>query len=150
MMAGTNAWTELIAASFGMVATAARANEMMIASGSVISARMTIMGNAACRPAEGDYAEISDMMVEKVVAITKVNQVLVEEWSAMLADTSEQAQHLGSLLFGGRSLRAGDLSGLAERWMAHGTRMVTRTMDVGGLALAPVHQQATANARRLS
>jgi hypothetical protein len=150
MTAGTNAWAELITAGSGMVVTVALANEMLIASGSVIGARMTIMGNAACRPAEGDYAEIGDMMVEKVVAITKVNQVLVEQWSAMLADTSEQAQHLGSLLFGGLPLRAGDLSGLAERWMAHGTRMVTRTMDVGGLALAPVHQQATANARRLS
>jgi hypothetical protein len=31
----------------------------------------------------------------------------------------------------------------------HGTRMITRAMDTGGLALAPVHQQATANARRL-
>jgi hypothetical protein len=28
--------------------------------------------------------------------------------------------------------------------------MITRTMESGGLALAPVHQQATANARRLS
>jgi hypothetical protein len=68
----------------------------------------------------------------------------------MLVDTSKQAQHLGSRLFGGRPLRAGDPSGLAERWMGHGTRMVTRIMDVGGLALAPVHQQAPANARRLS
>jgi hypothetical protein len=150
MTAGTNAWAELITAGSGMVATAARANETLIASGSVIGARMTIMGNAARRPAEGNYAEIGDMMVEKVLAMTKVNQVLVGEWSAMLVDTSEQAQHLGSLLFGGRPLRAGDLSGLAERWVAHGTRLVTRTMDTGGLALAPVHQQATANARRLS
>ncbi len=150
MIAGTNAWAELITAGSGMVATAALANETLIASGSVIGARMTIMGNAARRPAEGNYAEIGDMMVEKVLAMTKVNQVLVGEWSAMLVDTSEQAQHLGSLLFGGRPLRAGDLSGLAERWVAHGTRLVTRTMDTGGLALAPVHQQATANARRLS
>ena len=111
---------------------------------------MTIMGNAARSPAKGDYAEIGDMMLEKVVAVTKVNQVLVEQWSAILVDTSEQAQHLGSLLFGGRPLRAGEIAGLAERWMAHGTRMITRSMDAGGLALAPVHQQATANARRLS
>lgn len=150
MIAGTNAWVELMTAGSGMVATAALANEMLIASSSVIGARMTIMGNAACRPAEADYAEIGGMVQEKVVAITKVNQVLVGEWSAMLVDTSEQAQHLGSLLFGGRPLCAGDLSELAERWMTHGTRIVTRTMNIGGLALAPVHQQATANARRLS
>jgi hypothetical protein len=150
MKAGTAAWTELMTAGSEMVATGARATEMMLASSSVIGARMTIMSRAACHPAEGDYAEIGDMMMEKVVAVAKVNQVLVEEWSAMLVDTSEQAQHLGSLLFGRRPLRTGDLSELAERWMAHGTRMITRTMDAGGLVLAPVHRQATANARRLS
>jgi hypothetical protein len=67
----------------------------------------------------------------------------------MLRDASEQASHLGSLTLGGRPLKAVDLAPLAERWLAHGVRMMTRTMETGALALAPVHQQATANARRL-
>ncbi len=150
IIASTNAWAELAKASSNMVTTSARVNEMMVASGSVIGARMTIMGNAAHRPAEGNYAELGGMMQEKVVALSKVNQALVEQWSAMVADASEQAQHLGNLVIAGRPLSMTDLSGLAERWMAHGTRMITRTMDTGGLALAPIHQQATANARRLS
>ena len=150
MSAGTNAWTELAKASSNMMKTNMRMNEMMIASGSVIGARMTIMGKAACSPAQGDYAEIGGMAQEKVVAIGKVNQALVEQWSAMMADATEQAQHLRDLMFGGKPLSIGDLSELTERWMAHGTRMITRTMDTGGLALAPVHEQATANARRLS
>ena len=148
--AGTDTWAEMVKASSNMMKTNMRVNEMMLASGSVIGARMTIMGKAAHRPAEGDYAELGDMVQEKVVAFTKVNQALVAQWSAMLADAAEQARHLGGLLLAGRPMSASDLSGLAERWMAHGTRMVTGSMDAGGLALAPVHQQATANARRLS
>jgi hypothetical protein len=150
MSAGTNAWSELAKASANMMKTNMRVNEMMLASGSVIGARMTIMGKAACSPAQTDYAEIGGMVQEKVVAIGKVNQALVEQWSVMVADAAEQAQHLSHLMFGGKPLGIGDMSGLAERWMAHGTRMITRTMDTGGLALAPVHEQATANARRLS
>ncbi|MCZ0964249.1 hypothetical protein [Paracoccus benzoatiresistens] len=150
MKAGTAAWTDLMTAGTEMVATGARATEMMLASSSVIGARMTIMSRAACHPAEGDYAEIGDMMMEKAVAAAKVNQALVEQWSAVLIDTSEQAQHLRQLMLGGRPLHADDILELAERWTAHGMRMLTRTMDAGGLALAPVHQQATANARRLS
>jgi hypothetical protein len=149
MKAGEEAWAELMKASFGMVATSLRASEMMVASSSVIGARLTLMGNAARRPADGDYAEIGSMVLEKAIAASRVNQALVDQWSAMLLDVSEQADHLGSLVLGGRPLSAHDLSGLAKRWLAHGTRMMTRTMDVGGLALAPVHQQATANARRL-
>jgi hypothetical protein len=150
MIAGTNAWAELAKASSTMMKTNMRLNEMMIASGSVIGARMTIMSDATRSPAKGDYAEIGGMVQEKVVAITKVNKALVEQWTVMLADVTEQARHLSHLMFGGKPLSIGDLSGLTERWMAHGTRMITRTMDTGGLALAPVHQQATANARRLS
>jgi hypothetical protein len=149
MTAAHKAWAELMKASAGMVTTGLLASEMMVASGSVVSARMTIMGDAARRPLDGDYAEIGGMVIEKAVALSRVNQALVDQWSAMLRDTSEQAQHLGSLMLGGRPLKAADLAPLAERWMAHGTRMITRTMETGGLALAPVHQQATANARRL-
>ncbi|TGN47899.1 hypothetical protein E4L95_18990 [Paracoccus liaowanqingii] len=149
MMTGMNAWTELACAGLGMMTTGLRASETMAASGSVISARVSIMGNAACRPAEGDYAEITDMVVEKVVAISKVSQVIVSHWSALLVDASEQAQHLSRVMVGGRPLSTGDLAGLADRWMAHGTRIITRSMDAGGLVLAPVHQQATANAERL-
>ena len=149
MTAGHDAWAELMKASLGMMITGVQVSEMMAASGSVIGARMTIMGTAAQRPADGDYAEISGMVSEKVVAFSKVNQALVDQWSAMLLDVSEQAQHVGSSVLGGHPLGPRDLLQLTEQLLAHGTRMMTRTMATGGLALAPVHQQATANARRL-
>ena len=149
MTAGVEAWAELMKASAGLVRTSVHASEVLVASGSVIGARMTIMGTAARCPAEGDYAEINGMVSEKVVAFSRVNQALFDQWSAMLLDASEQAQHVGSSMLRGRSLGAGDLLQLADRWLAHSTRMMTRTMETGGLALAPVHQQATANARRL-
>ena len=149
MTAGGDAWAELMKAGFGMVSTSVLAGEMMIASSSVIGARMTIMGDAARHPAAGDYGEIGGMVIEKVIAVSKVGQALVDQWSEMLLDASEQAHHIGSLVLVGRPSSACDLSELAGRGLAHGTRMVTRTMGIGGLALAPVHQQATANARRL-
>ncbi len=149
MAAAEEAWAELMKASFGMVNTGVLVSEMMIASSSVVGARMTIMGNAARSPADGDYTEIGGMVLEKVIAFSKVGQALVDQWSAMLIDASEQARYLGSSVLDGRPLGARDLPGLAERGLAHGTRMITRTMETGGLALAPVHEQATVNARRL-
>ena len=149
MTAGQEAWAELMKASAGLVRTSLQTSEMLVASGSVIGARMTLMGTAARRPADGDYAELGGMVAEKVVAVSKVNQALFDQWWAMLLDASEQAQHVGGSVLGGRPLGADDLLQLADRWLAHSTRMAIRTMDAGGLALAPVHQQATANARRL-
>lgn len=150
IVAGTNAWAELAKAGSTMVTTSLQMNEMMAASGSVIGARMTIMGKAANCPAKADHAEIGGMMQEKLVALSEVNQALLAQWARMLADTSQQAQHLGSLLFAGRPASAQGMSDIAEAWLAHMTRMVTRTMDAGGLALAPVHKQVAANAKRLS
>jgi hypothetical protein len=149
MTAAYKAWAELMKAGVGVLSTSLQASEMMVASGSVIGARMTIMGKAARRPLDGDYVEIGGMVMEKAVAVSKVNEALVDQWAAMLRDASEQAGHLGSLAVSGRPLSPRDLSRLSERWLEHGTRMITRTMESGGLALAPVHQQATANARRL-
>ncbi len=149
MSAGVEAWAELVKASLGVVGTSVRVSEMMIASGSVIGARMTILGQAAHRPLDGDYAELGGMVAEKVVAISRVNQALFDQWSAMVLDASEQAQYVGRSVLGGRPLGALDLLQLTERWLVHRTRMMTRTIETGALALAPVHQQATANARRL-
>ena len=149
MTAGLEALAELMKASAGLVRTSLQASEMLVASGSVIGARMTVMGTAARRPLDGDYAELTGMVSEKVVAVSKVNQALVDQWWAMLLDASEQAQHVGGSVLRGRPLGAGDLLQLADRWVAHSVRTMTRTMETGGLALAPVHQQATANARRL-
>ena len=149
MKATQAAWAELMKASLGMVGTSIQASEMMFASSAVIGARMTIMGDAARRPLDGDYAELGGMVLEKAVAVSRVNKALVDQWSAMLLDASEQAQRVGKVVLSGRPLSPRDLSRLAEFWLAHGTRMISRTMDAGGLALAPVHQQATANARRL-
>jgi hypothetical protein len=149
MAAEKDSWNELMNAGFGMAGTVARAGEMIIASSSVVSARMTIMGSAALSPAEGDFEEIGGMLPEKVIAFSKAGEALFDQWSAMVTDATEQTHHLSQLVSGGRFLDARDLSELVERWLAHGTRLVTRTMETGGLALAPVHLQATENARRL-
>jgi hypothetical protein len=144
---GKAALADLVNACVGMFGTGVRVGETMIASNSVIGARMAIMRNAVCNPAAGDYEELGGMLGEKMVAASKVGQALFDNWFETLADAS--ALQYCSLALGGASLSARERSALGNRWMAHGTRMMSRTIDVGGLALAPVHQQATANARRL-
>lgn len=149
MAAGEEAWAELMKVSFGMVGTSVRAGEMMIASNSVVGARMTLMGDAAYSPADGDYAEIGGMMQEKVIAFSQAGQALIDQWSRMVIDTSEQTHEFSKLAFSGRPLGARELAGLADGWLAHGTRTIAMTMATGGLAMAPLHHQATENARRL-
>lgn len=150
MMAGVNAWAELMKAGIGLVGTSMRTGETMLASTSVIGMRLAVIGDAARNPARGDYAELGRMVPEKISAFSQAGQTLVEEWSALLLDASEQAYHVSSLMLRGRSLSAGDLLSLAEQTSAYGTGMIIRTMSAGELVLAPVHKKATANARRLS
>jgi hypothetical protein len=150
LIAGVNAWGELMKAALGVLSTGLKASEMMVASRNVVGARMMIMGDAVRRPADGDYVEISGMLPEKIDAFSKAGAALFSQWTSMVADASEQAQHVGSVLLRGRPLSGRDLSAFTARSLAHGTRMVTRAMETGGLALAPVHLQATANAQRLS
>ena len=149
MGAGKDALTELTNVSFGVVDTNIQAGEMLYASVSVISARMTLMCSAACSPATGDYAEIGSMVQEKRVAFSKVGHAVFEQWSAMVIETSLQAQAFGKLAFSGHHLSSRDLQTLTEEWLSHGTRMLAMSMQTGGLAMAPLHQQSTENARRL-
>lgn len=149
MAAGQDALTELTKVSFGMLGTNMQAGEMMVASGSVIGARMALMCNAAVSPATGDYDEIGGMMQEKMVAFSQVGHAFFDQWSAMMIDTTKQVQESSNLAFGGRPLTGQDIQTLTEGWLAHGTRMLAMSMETGGLAMAPLHQHSTENALRL-
>lgn len=150
MIAGVNAWGELAKAALGTVSTGLAATETMIASGRVVGARTTIIGDAFHRPMECDHVELGGMLPEKILAFSKSASVLFDHWVSTVLDASEQAHQAGLLALRGRALHAMDLTSFADRSIARATKMVTRTIEVGGLILAPVHQQATANAKRLN
>ncbi len=149
MIAGVHAWGELFKAAFGTISMGLAATEVMIASGKVVGARSTIIGDALRRPMDCDHVELGGMLPEKLLAFSKSASVLLNHWVSTVLDVSEQAHQAGLLACQGRALHPVELSGFADRSIARGTKIMTRTIEVGGLVLAPVHQQVTANAKRL-
>ena len=149
MNAGTSAWGELMKASLGTVQTVIQTNEMLWASGTVIGSRLGTMVAAARDPLRGDYVELGRMIPEKVKAFSEAGNALIDHWSALFLHSSYQAHLVGSLFLSGQALRPSELAGLAARATAHATSIMTTTMETAGIALAPVHAGATANARRL-
>jgi hypothetical protein len=89
-------------------------------------------------------------VAENILAFSKSASVLFDHWVSTMLDVSEQAHQTGLLALEGRALHTLELSAFADRSIARGTKMMTRTIEFGGLVLAPVHQQATANAKRLN
>ena len=149
MIAAIDAWAEVVDAGFGMVETGIRTQEMLVASGSVIGKRMAAMGYAARHPARGDYSELARMVPEKVAAFSEAGRIVTREWSAGLLDASRHAHHVSSVVLRGQLPSASELVSLGTKTAAHGTRAVTRAMSASGRVLAPIHGQATSNARRL-
>ena len=150
MIAGVYAWGELLKAALGTISTGLAATEVVIASGKVLGARTTIIGDALRRPMDCDYVELGGMLPEKILAFSSSASVLFDHWVSTMLDVSEQAHQTGLLALQGRALHTVELSAFADGSIARGTKMMTRTIEVGGLVLAPVHQQATANAKRLA
>ena len=103
MIAGVYAWGELLKAAFGTVSTGLAATEVGIASGKVVGARMTIIGDALRRPMDCDYVELGGMLPEKILAFSKSASVLFDYWVSTMLDVSEQAHQTGLLALEGRA-----------------------------------------------
>jgi hypothetical protein len=146
-MTGIEGGISLMRAGFGMFEAGIRFGEMMIASQSVIGARVGMMQAAAQSPLDGDYAELGRMVPEKVAALSRSGAALSEEWRKMQGDMFDQWREWGTLMSAMPSV--GRLHAFGERSAARGTRTLVRSMGAGGVALDPVHKAATANARRL-
>jgi hypothetical protein len=89
------------------------------------------------------------MVPEKVAAFSEAGSAVAAEWlslqSAWLAETERMAmamagQELQSLEHAGR---------LAMGWHRHGLELLEGTARIADAGLRPIHQGATANARRL-
>lgn len=142
-------WARMMDAALELSRTGQQASETFAASHAVIDARSALIRGAMAEPLTADYAELARMVPEKVEAFSQSGSAVVTEWWAMQADMMTQAQKLAALSLKGRALTAAEMNALATRNIAHGARLVERSVALSAGAVKPVHARATSNARRL-
>lgn len=146
-MLGMDTGLSLMRAGFGMYEAGIKFAETMLASQSVIGARVGLMDEAIRRPLDGDYAELNRMIPEKMAAFSHSRAALTQEWRKAQGDMFDQWREFGALMAGVPTI--GRINAFTQQSSSRGTRALVRSMEAGGVALAPVHKAATANARRL-
>lgn len=146
-MLGIEAGLSLMRAGFGMFEAGMKFSEMMLASQSVIGTRVGLMDEAVRNPLDGDYAELNRMIPEKMAAFSLSGAALTKEWRKAQGEMFDQWREFGMLM--GSVPTLGRINAFNQRSSHRGTRALVRSMEAGGVALAPVHKSATANARRL-
>ncbi len=150
MSAIVSAWGELMKASLDLVHTGARTNEMLVASRDVIASRVGSMVGAARNPWGGDHVELARMVPEKVSAFSDAGHALSKQWSAVLVEAAEHMSQVSWLMFNGRLLSPPELCKVSSKAAVLATSVIASGLNSGSVALAPIHKQATSNARRLS
>lgn len=146
-----------------MADAALKAGECALAAGAVIGQRVALGAQALQDPLSADAHEFSRMGTEKVAAFTASSQAVLGELHAIQAETmnfaigqAEACMRAAWGLF--TSFSPHQALAVQQRWTAdtlarangHALRMATLSAGISGLALAPVHETVTANARRLS
>jgi hypothetical protein len=150
MTAGINHWEELMKASLDLVHTSVRTNEMLAASGTVIASRMGSMAGAVRNPWGDDHVELGRMVPEKVTALLDAGNALAKHWSAVLENASHHVQEVSSSWLKGTVFSPAELARMSARTAALSTSFSAGAWTSGGVGLAPIHKQATSNAKRLS
>jgi hypothetical protein len=149
MSAIVSAWGELMKASLDLVQTGARTNEMLVASRAVIASRVGSMVGAARNPWGGDHVELARMVPEKVSAFSDAGHALSRQWSAVLVQAAEHMSQVSWLMFNGRLLAPTELCKVSSKATVLATNVIASGLNSSSVALAPIHKQATSNARRL-
>lgn len=143
------AWLRMATVASDMSRTGLRTLEMLSASGDVIDKRSGMMRDAATTPFGAHHAELARMMPEKVEAFSRAGSAMATDWWAMQSAWMAEAQNLGTMMLRGRAPTLAEASALASRTQAHGLRFIERAAGMSAAGLAPIHKQATSNARRL-
>ncbi|WBO22851.1 hypothetical protein [Sphingomonas abietis] len=132
--------------SAAIAQTGFRFAEMAQASQVVIGSRTrTIM--ASTQGANGaDQRELARMLPEKIEAFSLAGMAAFGDMVALQGEAFAAWRQLAGMAMSGRVPTATEIETLAR----HGHRMADRAISASGKALAPIHRQATGNARRLS
>lgn len=109
--------------------TGLRLFETMAAVPAVVTARMPMIGAAACNPLTGDWLELHKMVAEKLEACVEASLSLTRDMQAIQSEM----------------LRP---TGTSSSAAVSSARIRHHAFGAAGRALAPVHAAATKNARR--
>lgn len=142
-------FSRMTSAASGMAGTTQRASETLDASREVIARRVEMMCDAARSPLEGNYAELSRMMPEKIDAFARAGAAIASDWWAMQSACMAEMRHMGTLAMKGRPPSMAELFALWQRNAAFGLRALERANGMTDKGLEPIHATATANAKRL-
>lgn len=138
-------WMNAWASGWGMMQTGIKAAETMSASKSVIESRTQKMADTVRNPLKGDYVELARMIPEKVAAFSLSAKATAEDLRAIHKDMSANKRLMEEIASGRRIPMPWDMMAFFTR----AANVTTRTMAVGGNALAPIHRRAMANQKRL-
>jgi hypothetical protein len=127
-----------------------KTSELGAAANAVISERVALMSKAMRNPLAADYAEFARMVPEKVTAVRQAGAALMGGWWALQIDVGDYMLYVARAMTSGRPPSLGEVEELVERTSVHGTRIAASAIEAAGVALAPFHESATSNARRLS
>lgn len=139
-------WTGWMRNSAAMMQTGLRFAEMARASNIVIDSRAKTIMASGQRSSLADQRELARMVPEKIEAFSLAGMAAFGDMVAMQAEAVAMWQQWAGIAFSHRLPTLGEVETLARR----GNRMAERAIAASSKALAPVHQRATGNARRLS
>lgn len=138
-------WMGLWSSGVTMARSGFAFSEMMSASATVVDSRSRSILDAARDPLNGDYAELGEMVTEKIEAFSQAGAAAMNDVRGMQADVFDNWHQLVAIATGSRLMSPNEFGA----WATRSTRMIDRAANAGGKALAPIHKKATANARRL-
>jgi hypothetical protein len=150
MFMGSTAMARVMQAGLDFVEVGTKTGEMAAAANTVIGERVALMAKAARNPLTGDYAEFARIIPEKMAAMHQAGAALLDGWWALQRDVGDYVAYVARAMTTGRAPGPGDVAELMERTSVHGTRIAATAIDAAGVVLAPFHESATSNARRLS
>jgi len=150
MSPSTDTFTTLARANLACAEAAATAWQVTEASHLVIGRRLTLMARALGSPGDADHAELGLMVPEKVAAFSDSATAIGNEVLGAQRDAAAFLWDIGLAAISGWPLPARSLARVCARSSEYGAQAVSRTLGSVGLALAPIHESVTANARRLS
>ena len=139
-------WTGLWRAGQAIAESGIRLAETAEASRAVVASRSGTILSASRDPLNGDYAELSRMVPEKVAAFSEAGASAFDDLRRVQAQSIANWQMMMGIALKGRMATMAEMTTLTTR----SAEIVERSAKAGGKALAPIHRSATGNARRLS
>lgn len=138
-------WSDLWTNSLLLAEAGMKAGETMQASAHVIGSRCESMAEASRDPLNGDYAELGRMVPEKVDAFSRAGWAALRNLHTMNTAAMDNMAQMGRIAAAGRFPTRAEL----ERMSKRSSRMIACASAAAGKTLAPVHERATSNSRRL-